>query len=150
MVRLDPKIRRNRSKRWRMNMANVIFYEKPGCAGNARQKALLLASGHTVDARNLLAEPWSVSSLRPYFGEKPVKEWFNKESPRVKSGEIDLENVTPQTALVTMILDPTLIRRPLMRVGGQCEAGFDPQLVGSWIGLSPAAEAATEGCPRKS
>ena len=131
-------------------MANVIFYEKPGCAGNARQKALLLASGHTVDARNLLAEPWSVSSLRPYFGEKPVQEWFNKESPRVKSGEIDVEKVTPQTALVTMIIDPTLIRLPLMRVGDRCEAGFDPQLVGSWIGLSPTLEPVTDSCPRKS
>ena len=130
-------------------MANVIFYEKPGCAGNARQKALLLASGHTVDARDLMTEPWSVSSLRPYFGEKPVKDWFNQESPRVKSGEIDLENVTPQTALVTMIIDPTLIRRPLMRVGDRCEAGFDPKLVGSWIGLSPIAEPVTDSCPRK-
>ena len=131
-------------------MANVIFYEKPGCAGNARQKALLLASGHTVDARNLLAEPWSVSSLRPYFGEKPVQEWFNKESPRVKSGEIDVDKVTPQTALVTMIIDPTLIRRPLMRVGDRCEAGFDPQLVGSWIGLSPTVEPVTDSCLKKS
>jgi nitrogenase-associated protein len=131
-------------------MANVIFYEKPGCAGNARQKALLLASGHTVDARNLLAEPWSVSSLRPYFGEKPVQEWFNKESPRVKSGEIDVDKVTPQTALVTMIIDPTLIRRPLMRVGDRCEAGFDHQLVGSWIGLSPTVEPVTDSCLQKS
>lgn len=131
-------------------MANVIFYEKPGCAGNARQKALLLASGHTVDARNLLAEPWSVSSLRPYFGEKPVQEWFNKESPRVKSGEIDVDKVTPQAALVTMIIDPTLIRRPLMRVGDRCEAGFDPQLVGSWIGLSPTVEPVTDSCLQKS
>lgn len=130
-------------------MANVIFYEKPGCAGNARQKALLLASGHTVDARNLMTEAWSVSSLRPYFGEKPVKEWFNKESPRVKSGEIDPDQVTPQNALVSMILDPTLIRRPLMRVGDRCEAGFDPILVGAWIGLSTNVEPVTESCPRK-
>lgn len=130
-------------------MATVIFYEKPGCAGNAKQKALLLASGHEVDARNLLAEPWSVSSLRPYFGDKPVREWFNKESPRVKSGEINLEQVTPQSALVAMILDPTLIRRPLMRVNGRCEAGFDPELVSSWIGLSASAEPATDSCPRK-
>lgn len=130
-------------------MATVIFYEKPGCAGNAKQKALLLASGHEVDARNLLSEPWSVSSLRPYFGDKPVQEWFNKESPRVKSGEINLEQVTPQSALVAMILDPTLIRRPLMRVKGRCEAGFDPELVSSWIGLSASAEPATDSCPRK-
>lgn len=129
-------------------MAHVIFYEKPGCAGNARQKALLIASGHEVETRNLLAEPWSPSSLRPYFGEKPVREWFNAASPRVKSGEIDLDRVNPQQALVMMILDPTLIRRPLMRVNGRCEAGFDPDAMRAWIGLSPSDEKISDVCVR--
>ena len=36
-------------------MADVIFWEKPGCAGNARQKALLAAAGHRLKVRDLLA-----------------------------------------------------------------------------------------------
>ncbi|MCC3246631.1 hypothetical protein LG047_15120 [Methylocystis sp. WRRC1] len=127
-------------------MARIIFYEKPGCAGNARQKALLLASGHQVDARNLLTEPWSAPSLRPYFGSKPVEEWFNTASPRIKSGEIDPEKVNPQEALMMMILDPTLIRRPLMRVGDHCEAGFDREAVRAWVGLKADADDAVDGC----
>lgn len=123
-------------------MANVIFYEKPGCASNAKQKALLLASGHAVEARDLLHEAWSVSSLRPYFGEKPVREWFNAASPRVKSGEVKPDAVNPQEAIVMLILDPGLIRRPLMRVGDHCESGFDPVAVGRWIGLGPGGEEA--------
>lgn len=130
-------------------MARVIFYEKPGCAGNARQKALLLASGHDVDARNLLAESWSSSSLRPFFGEKPVRDWFNAASPRVASGEINPDAVNPQEALVMMILDPTLIRRPLMRIGDHCEAGFDPDVIGRWIGLKAGSETVGEACARK-
>lgn len=129
-------------------MADVIFYEKPGCAGNARQKALLLASGHALDVRNLLTEPWSVSSLRPYFGETAVREWFNPAAPRVKSGEIDIDKVTPQAALVMMILDPILIRRPLIKVGGRCEAGFDPERIGAWIGLSPTDKPVGDACVR--
>jgi nitrogenase-associated protein len=127
-------------------MAHVIFYEKPGCAGNARQKALLRASGHEVDARNLLTEPWSASSLRPFFGVKPVPEWFNVSSPRIKSGEIDPEKVTPQEALVMMIVDPLLIRRPLMRIGDHCEAGFDSEAVDRWIGLKQTDETVGDGC----
>ncbi|MGJ0394927.1 MAG: ArsC/Spx/MgsR family protein [Methylocystis sp.] len=127
-------------------MANVIFYEKPGCAGNARQKALLRASGHEVEARSLLNESWSPSSLRPYFGAKPVPEWFNAASPRIKSGEVDPEKVTPQQALVMMILDPLLIRRPLMRIGDHCEAGFDPKAVDRWIGLKETGETVGDGC----
>jgi nitrogenase-associated protein len=122
-------------------MANVIFYEKPGCASNAKQKALLLASGHEVDARDLLREAWSVSSLRPFFGAKPVREWFNAASPRVKSGEVKPDAVNPQEAMVMMILDPGLIRRPLMRIGDHCESGFDPAAVSRWIGLQPSGSA---------
>jgi len=127
-------------------MANVIFYEKPGCASNASQKALLRASGHEVDSRDLLHEAWSASSLRPYFGSKPVREWFNAASPRVKSGEVNPETVNPQEALVMMILDPGLIRRPLMRVGDHCESGFDPAAVSRWIGLKPDAGPVTDRC----
>lgn len=130
----------------RSPVAHIIFYEKPGCAGNARQKALLIASGHQVEARNLLSEPWSVSSLRPYFAAMPVREWFNAASPRIRSGEIDPESMNPQEALMTLILDPTLIRRPLMRIGDHCEAGFDPGRVSAWVGLEPDAVAAADGC----
>jgi nitrogenase-associated protein len=127
-------------------MANVIFYEKPGCASNAKQKALLLASGHEVDARDLLGEAWSASSLRPFFGEKPVHEWFNAASPRVKSGEVKPDAVNPQEAIVMMILDPGLIRRPLMRVGDHCESGFDPAAVGRWIGLGAGSQEVNDRC----
>ena len=129
-------------------MAHVIFYEKPGCAGNARQKALLVASGHEVEARDLLTESWSPSSLRPYFGSKPLPEWFNAASPRIKSGEIDPEKVTPQEALVMMMLDPVLIRRPLMRIGDHCEAGFDSAAVDAWIGLKRTDETVSDVCVR--
>lgn len=127
-------------------MANVIFYEKPGCASNAKQKALLLASGHQVDSRDLLKEPWSASSLRPFFGAKPVPEWFNAASPRVKSGEVRPEAVNPQEAIMMMIMDPGLIRRPLMRIGDHCEAGFDAAAVGRWIGLTPVTDEVSDRC----
>ncbi|MGD9543455.1 MAG: ArsC/Spx/MgsR family protein [Methylocystis sp.] len=129
-------------------MAHVIFYEKPGCAGNALQKDLLRASGHEVDVRDILTEAWSSSSLRPYFGAKPVREWFNVSSPRIKSGEIDPDKVTPQQALVMMIVDPLLIRRPLMRIGDHCEAGFDTDTIDRWIGLKRTTGVVSDVCVR--
>ena len=65
-------------------MAKVVFYEKPGCGGNARQKALLRQSGHELDVRDLLSAPWTGETLRSFFGARPVAEWFNGASPRVK------------------------------------------------------------------
>jgi nitrogenase-associated protein len=130
-------------------MATVIFYEKPGCGGNARQKALLKASGHEVDARSLLAEPWNAASLRQFLQEKPLREWFNPASPRVKSGEVDPDQITPAAALALMLEDPLLIRRPLMQVGDRREAGFDQAKVDAWIGLKPTRAPVTDVCRKE-
>jgi nitrogenase-associated protein len=106
-------------------MAHVIFYETPGCAECARQKQLLVDSGHELEIHDLTAEIWHASSLRPYFRERPIRDWFNPRSPRILSGEIDPDGVNPQAALVMMMLDPGLIRAPLTRIAGRCESGAD-------------------------
>lgn len=106
-------------------MAHIVFYENPASADCARHKAELMACGHEVEARDLTREAWSVSSLRPYFGERPVRDWFDPAAPRVRSGEIRFDELTPQMALVMMILDPGLINAPLLRIGSHCEVGYD-------------------------
>ncbi len=108
-------------------MARVIFFESSAHPHCASQKERLLELGHDVESFDLMSEPWSVSSLRPFFGSKPVREWFNPSASRVVSGEINLERITPQWALVEMILDPALINGPLMRIGSHCEAGLDAE-----------------------
>jgi nitrogenase-associated protein len=128
-------------------MAHVIFFEKPGCGGNARQKALLSASGHQVEARNLLTEQWSAPLLTAFFGDRPVAEWFNRASPRIKAGEIVPERMEAEQALALMLADPLLIRRPLLQVGERREVGWDEALVNAWIGLKGAAGIG-EGCPK--
>jgi nitrogenase-associated protein len=129
-------------------MAKVVFYEKPGCANNARQKVLLSASGHELDVRNLLTEAWTAPVLQRFFGEKAVADWFNRASPRVKSGEIRPEAVSAPEALAMMVADPLLIRRPLMQVDDRCESGFDFHTVDKWIGLQPRATPVGDQCIR--
>ena len=117
-------------------MAYVIFYEKPGCANNARQKLLLSAAGHELDVRNLLTEPWSGERLRDFFGSAAVSDWFNRAAPKIKSGEIDPSKLDAATAISLMLQDPILIRRPLIEVERRKAAGFDLALVEEWLGLS--------------
>jgi nitrogenase-associated protein len=116
-------------------MATVIFYEKPGCVNNTKQKALLEAAGHTVKAHNLLTENWTVETLRPFFGDLTVAEWFNYTAPRIKSGEIIPTELDEQTALNLMLNDPLLIRRPLIQVGVRQKVGFNHNKIADWIGL---------------
>jgi nitrogenase-associated protein len=131
-------------------MATVVFYEKPGCASNSRQKVLLAAAGHTVLARSLLTEKWSAQRLRAFFGVLPVTAWFNPSSPRIQSGEVRPETLDEAAAIGLMLADPLLIRRPLMDVDGQCRAGFDAGAVDRWIGLaSKVPHANLEACASK-
>jgi len=130
-------------------MATVAFYEKPGCASNARQKVLLAAAGHTVLARSLLTEKWNAQRLRPFFGALPVAEWFNPSAPRIKSGELQPAALDEAAALELMLADPLLIRRPLLDVDGDCRAGFEPAAIDRWIGLaSLVPRADLEACAR--
>lgn len=116
-------------------MVSVVFYEKPGCANNVRQKALLAAAGHSVWAKNLLAEDWTPERLRPFFGALPVAQWFNPSAPRIKSGEVEPDTLSEAEALRAMTEDPLLIRRPLMEAEGQRRVGFDLIEVDAWLGL---------------
>ncbi|WP_322514383.1 ArsC/Spx/MgsR family protein [Rhodopseudomonas palustris] len=127
-------------------MAVLVFYEKPGCVGNALQKALLVASGHELDVRNLLSETWTPETLRPFFGSKPLAEWFNASSPKVKAGAIDFAALTEESALALMIADPLLIRRPLLQAGDRRESGFDQPTVDAWIGLKHTDIPVTDRC----
>ena len=129
-------------------MATIVFYEKPGCGNNARQKVWLAASGHTVLAKNLLTEKWSAQRLRQFFGDLPVAQWFNPSAPSIKSGEVKPAALDAETALEMMLAEPSLIRRPLMEVEGVLRAGFDADTVRAWIGLNDTKPgSAAEACP---
>ncbi|MEH2054784.1 MAG: ArsC/Spx/MgsR family protein [Nostoc sp.] len=125
-------------------MARVIFYSKPGCQGGTKQKVLLTAAGHEVIAYNLLTEPWTVERLRSFFGDRPVAEWFNRSSPKVKSGEVVPETIDAETALMLMLREPLLIRRPLLEIGDRREVGFDVEKIDAWIGLKPVDDSLRE------
>ena len=129
-------------------MAHVTFWGKPGCAGNAKQMALLRASGHQLEVRDLGAESWTARRLRPFFGDTPVKVWFNTSAPKVKRGELKPETLTEADAMALLLAEPLLIRRPLMQCGETTVAGFDPDRIDAWIGLASGQPSVGEGCPR--
>lgn len=131
-------------------MAVVIFYEKPGCRNNTRQKAMLRAAGHQPESRNLLSEHWTPEKLRLFFGDLPVTEWFNRSASRIKSGSVKPDELDAETALQLMVSEPLLIRRPLLQVGEVRSVGFNTDEINSWIGLNPVDICGldVETCPR--
>lgn len=138
-------------------MATVIFYEKPGCINNTKQKTLLQAAGHELQIHNLLTESWTAEALRRFFSQRPITEWFNRTAPLIKSGEVIPEQLEEEAALALMVANPILIRRPLIQVNDRYEVGFDLALIDEWIGLSESQSSNRPGqqpgqdletCPR--
>lgn len=130
-------------------MNAITFFEKPGCAGNARQRAWLQAAGHRLHVRDLLGEPWTPDALLPFLNGHPVAAWFNRASPRVKSGEVDPDALSADAALALLLADHLLIRRPLLVLpDGRRMLGFDAAAIDAAVGLGGAGPlpARTEGC----
>lgn len=118
-------------------MADVTFYEKPGCINNTKQKQWLAAAGHQVISKNILTTPWTKQELTLFFGNQPIANCFNRTAPMIKSGEIVPEALTRKKALEMMIANPILIKRPLIKVGEEHVQGFNKDFIDIWIGLSP-------------
>jgi nitrogenase-associated protein len=130
-------------------VASLIFYEKPGCAGNARQRAALEAAGYTLIRRNLLDTPWTRAELLAFLKPLPVAQWFNRSAPCIKNGGLIPELLDADTALAKLLADPLLIRRPLMqREDGARMVGFEKAEVERFVGLDAdsAGPTSLEGC----
>ncbi|MGB8701419.1 MAG: ArsC/Spx/MgsR family protein [Thermosynechococcaceae cyanobacterium] len=121
-------------------MATVLFYEKPGCVNNTKQKALLQAAGHRVESRNLLTEAWTEQRLQPFLDRHPVVDWFNHSAPLIKSGAVIPEQLDGPSALQLLIEHPLLIRRPLLQSGDRHVIGFDIPEIDAWLGLTAIQE----------
>ncbi|MDJ0738540.1 MAG: ArsC/Spx/MgsR family protein [Gammaproteobacteria bacterium] len=126
---------------------DLVFYEKPGCIGNQRQRALLRARGITLDVRDLLSADWSEQELRRFFGSIPIRDWFNQSAPAVKSGDVDIGDCSESEALRLMLQDPILIRRPLLQIGDIFQSGFvdGPVLTALGVSLHPGHD--MQSCP---
>lgn len=123
----------------------ILFYEKPGCVNNTKQKKMLQEAGHELVALSLLEEAWSETRLREFFGDKPVNEWFNMSAPQIKSGEVNPAHFTEEEALKAMTMEPLLIKRPLIDTEWGKVSGFDNELVNRLIGYKDTS--GLHSCP---
>lgn len=132
-------------------MSDLLFFEKPGCINNTRQKAILRGLGHQLVEVDLLRVSWTPASLRVFFGNRPVEQWFNPAAPRVKSGEVRPAYLDEAQALELMVADPLLVRRPLIQCGYGHTAGFDDDdPVLRCLGVEPHPDKDLQSCPRDS
>lgn len=118
----------------------IIFWEKPGCMGNARQRALLATGGHEIEVRSLPGHAWTRDELSPFLEGLAVPDWFNRGARRVKEGDIDPDAMDSETAYSVLLADPILVKRPLLEIAGHKKLGFDLEWIESKVGPFPSTE----------
>ena len=131
----------------------VVFYEKPFCAANAKQKQILRQSGCTLIERNLLEHGLDGDTLRSFMGDKKVADWFTPAAPAIKNGEIFPNDLDEGEAMELLLGNPILIRRPLMVIGSEKLCGFDAEKVSEvlerYVEPMPKINCMEKGCLEK-
>jgi nitrogenase-associated protein len=120
-------------------MADIVFFEKPGCINGEKQKAILRAAGHILHCEDIISFPWNQEKLLEFVDGKDPVEMMNHTASAVKKGELVPEHLSFSEAVDMMVADPILIKRPLVEVNGLKIQGFmDGRLspyLGDWNGV---------------
>ena len=101
-----------------------------------KSRSKILQSRPCGEVRSILDHPWTADELLSYFGDLPVSQWFNPNSPRVKAREVTPDDYDGPYALSAMLHDRLLIRRPLLQAGASKKCGFDLEEIHSWLGVA--------------
>lgn len=126
----------------------VIFYEKPGCKTNEKQKKSFREAGLKVIERDILNHGLTADELHEFFKNMPVSKWFNPSAPKVKNGKIHPNSIEKDVALEMLMKDPILIRRPLMILKNKKLCGFNKwfieKLINTSLPLNPSMKCETK------
>lgn len=115
-------------------MAEIVFYENPGCINGEKQKSLLMQAGNQIICRNILTTQWTPQKLGAFLGGRGAEEIMNYTAPDIKNGKIDPLLLSYEEAVTVMIENPILIKRPLIEVDGLRIQGFTGDELKSYLG----------------
>lgn len=115
-------------------MAEIVFYEKPGCINGEKQKNILRTAGHTLHCIDILSFDWSVDKLLAFVEGKSAVDMMNHTAPAIKKGHVIPETLSFNEAVMMMVADPILIKRPLIEVDDHCIQGFMDKRLRPYLG----------------
>ncbi len=114
----------------------VVFYEKKGCGGNARQKELLKNEGVEFEVKDILNVVWTKDLLESFFKELSVENIFNMSALKIKNNALDITVLSKDEAIELMIKEPILIKRPLLEINQEKVCGFDIDKINALLNIS--------------
>jgi arsenate reductase-like glutaredoxin family protein len=78
-----------------------------------------------LDERDYAKQPLNEAELKELFKAADPRDYINPKSPAFKAMNLKGKTLTPEQALKLMVLEPNLIKRPLIISGRKVIAGFD-------------------------
>lgn len=127
----------------------ILFYEKTGCIGNAKQKKLLSDYGIKFQTLSLLDTKWSFESLSDFFNGLTKDEMINPFAPSEELEKIDILSINKDDLVKYMIKNPILIKRPLISIGEVKMCGFDIPKINSALKLHICEKLTINSCPNE-
>ena len=84
--------------------------------------------------REFFAEPFTEDGLRTLLGTTPARDAFAARSPTVKKLGLDLDALSDDELLKLMVVEPRLIRRPIVVIDGQFIPGANEKTLTGLLG----------------
>jgi Spx/MgsR family transcriptional regulator len=113
-----------------LNMNKIIdFYCWNSCNTCRQTKAYLVEKGYELNYRDFFKEPFTKSEIQTLLSGRPAAEMFNARSPSVKDLGINSDSLTSDEMIELMLVEPRLIRRPIVRVEGRIHFGTNIKLL---------------------
>jgi len=124
----------------------IVFYEKPGCSGNAKQKKLLELYNISFTTKDILSHAWTQKELESFFSELPKEKIYNKFAPQIKNKALNIDALSKDLLIQKMLQDPILIKRPLLELGANKVCGFDVEKINAILKLNICEKVSIATC----
>lgn len=114
----------------------MILYGIRNCDTVKKARAWLAARGVAYDFHDYKAAGIDAPRLRAWAGELGWEALLNRAGTTFrKLPEADKEGLDREKAITLMLAQPSMIRRPILDLGGRRLAGFDPAAWAAALGL---------------
>ena len=90
---------------------------------------MLLQNNVQLEERDYFKDPFSEAELRDLAAEVGTLEMFARRSPSLKNMGLAGKDLSEEEMLGLMMQEPRLIRRPIVRIGGNMVVGANLKAV---------------------
>ncbi len=90
---------------------------------------MLLQNGVEIQERDYFKEPFTEQEIRDLAESASISQMFARRSPSLKTMGLADKDLSEAEMLALMLKEPRLVRRPLVRMGGQLLVGANLKAV---------------------